>query len=86
MYLYLSIKHIYTYINNTYIYIYIYIYYTYEVKSLDLQPRLGHESEAWLQRCCRSLLSSSAVEDWQRINPFLSETEVRSRLDILHTN
>ena len=33
------------------------------------------ESEAWLQRACRSLLSSSAAEDWQRINPFLSKTE-----------
>ena len=33
------------------------------------------EPEAWLQRACRSLLSSSAAEDWQRINPFLSKTD-----------
>lgn len=42
----------------------------------------GHESEAWLQRACRSLLSSSALEDWQRINPFLSESEARAWLGV----
>ncbi|CAJ1434395.1 unnamed protein product [Effrenium voratum] len=42
----------------------------------------GHESEAWLQRACRSLLSSSATQDWQRINPFLSESEVRDILQL----
>ena len=42
----------------------------------------GHESEAWLQRACRSLLSSSATTDWQRINPFLTDSEVRDILQL----